>query len=148
MVRINIIDPKYLLDQHLLAEWNEIQMLLGTIVKHPNITWQPDSYKLGKGHINFFKDKALYLFDRLSYLYYELEKRGYNVMDYNAVIRAYNSDIHPMNKNNWIASKEDFPIIHKRLFEKHAMQPNWYTYYGKTLTCEQYKDFLWRGELK
>ena len=148
MVRVNIINPKLLLDQHLLAEWNEIQMLLGTIVKHPIIKWQPESYKLGKGHINFFKDKAIYLFDRLKYLHPELEARGYSVMDPNAVIRAYNGDIHISNKHTWIAAKDDFKIIHKRLMEKHAMKPNWYTYYGKCLTEDEYKELLATGELR
>jgi deoxyribonuclease (pyrimidine dimer) len=60
MVRINIINPKYLTDQHLIAEYVEILMLLDYAKKNSpcNI---PKKYCLGKGHIKFFSNKVLYL---------------------------------------------------------------------------------------
>ncbi|MBU3923323.1 MAG: pyrimidine dimer DNA glycosylase/endonuclease V, partial [Nanoarchaeota archaeon] len=61
MVRINLINPSKLTDQHLIAEYNEILMLIGHIKKFPNIYSQPKTYTLGKGHINFFKNKIKYL---------------------------------------------------------------------------------------
>ena len=35
MVRVNIINPNKLADQHLIAEYNEILMLLGYVRKYP-----------------------------------------------------------------------------------------------------------------
>ena len=37
MVRINLIHPKKLADQHLIAEYNEILMLLGHVKKFPHL---------------------------------------------------------------------------------------------------------------
>jgi len=143
MVRINIIKPKFLLDQHLIAEWNEIQMLLGTIVKYPKIKWQPKTYKLGKGHINFFKDKAEYLFKRLIEIEEEMATRGYNHEDVYIIIEHY-KDLIPFHlKNDWcgpcIGEKE---IIIERLLHKHSKKSYWYTYYNKELTVEEYKEIL------
>ena len=59
MVRINIINPKKLADQHLVAEYNEILMLIGHIKKFPKINNPPKNYTLDKGHINFFKNKKI-----------------------------------------------------------------------------------------
>ena len=44
MVRINLINPKSLADQHLIAEYNEILMLLGHIDKFPIIREQPKAF--------------------------------------------------------------------------------------------------------
>ena len=57
MVRINLINPRYLADQHLIAEYDEILMLLGYVKRYPKIDDIPTNYCLGKGHIRFFKDK-------------------------------------------------------------------------------------------
>ena len=61
MVRVNLIHPKSLADQHLIAEYDEILMLLGYVRRYPKKENIPEKYTLGKGHIKFFKDKLLYL---------------------------------------------------------------------------------------
>ena len=53
MVRINIIEPRKLADQHLIAEYNEILMLFGYVRKHPRRENIPERYLLGPGHIKF-----------------------------------------------------------------------------------------------
>ena len=65
MVRINLVHPKKLADQHLIAEYNEILMLIGYVRKYPPLENIPDSYKLGKGHVKFFKNKLDYLYIRI-----------------------------------------------------------------------------------
>lgn len=57
MIRINLIDPVKLSDQHLIAEYNEILMLLGYVRKYHKVENIPENYKLGTGHIKFFKKK-------------------------------------------------------------------------------------------
>ena len=61
------INPKYLSDQHLIAESVEITMITGALRKDGYVIKGsvPDEYCLGKGHINFFKPRILYLKDRL-----------------------------------------------------------------------------------
>lgn len=79
MARVNVgIDPQYLSDQHLIAESVEITMITGGLrrngykIKSP----VPVQLNLGKGHINFFKNKILYLQSRLREVNLELDRRG------------------------------------------------------------------------
>jgi len=61
MVQVNLIDHGSLADQHLIAEYNEIFMLVPYIRKFPVCKDTPKNYVLGTGHMTFFKDKVLYL---------------------------------------------------------------------------------------
>ena len=80
MVRINLLPPNLLLDQHLLAEYNEILMLCGYVKKqYPFIDGRPEEYCLGKGHIKFFSNKMTYLIHRFNSIREELTDRGYSV---------------------------------------------------------------------
>ena len=74
MVRVNLIPPRKLADQHLIAEYNEILMLLGYVRKYPMTEEIPKNYCLGKGHIKFFKNKLLYLKKRHENLKNEMKK--------------------------------------------------------------------------
>jgi hypothetical protein len=63
MARVNVgINPKLLSDQHLVAESVELTMITGNLriynykLKSPT----PLKFSLGKGHMNFFKDKIIY----------------------------------------------------------------------------------------
>lgn len=79
MSRVNIgINPIYLSDQHLIAESVEIIMITGGLRKN---NYQiksevPDEFNLGKGHINFFKNKLYYLNRRLLAVNNELTNRN------------------------------------------------------------------------
>ncbi|MBU2634407.1 MAG: pyrimidine dimer DNA glycosylase/endonuclease V [Nanoarchaeota archaeon] len=120
MVRINIINPKKLADQHLIAEYNEILKLIGHIKKYPIIKNQPKNYCLGKGHINFFKDKIKYLKIRHKIIKKEMKKRGFKAN------KTINLNKH---QNNWKPKQQDYKIIKKRLKEKIKLKPNFYRYY-------------------
>jgi len=74
MVRVNLINPGCLADQHLIAEYAEILMLVGYIKKHPEKDNIPARYTLKTGHMRFFKDKALYLKKRHEQLIKEMKK--------------------------------------------------------------------------
>ena len=86
MVRVNLISPKLLSDQHLIAEYNEILMLLGYVRKYPKLVGIPKDYCLGKGHILFFKDKLGYLKERHELLKKEMRIRGFKNFFYIYVI--------------------------------------------------------------
>ena len=83
MVRINIIPPDELYDQHLRAEYDEILMLCGSLSrtlkskKGLQLNRISPHYKLGPGHIYFFYDKGKYLHGRFDSLKMEMIRRGF-----------------------------------------------------------------------
>jgi len=126
MVRINLINPKNLADQHLIAEYNEILMLFGYVEKHPFLEDLPKNYVLGKGHIKFFKNKLLYLKERHEKIKNEMIKRGFNPTK-SVDLADFEKDM----VKNWEPSKKDIQIIKTRLIEKISLKPEYYNYYGK-----------------
>lgn len=126
MVRINLISPKKLADQHLIAEYNEILMLLGHVKKYPELSEIPKNYCLGKGHIKFFKNKLFYLKKRHELLKKEMEKRGFNP-EKNIDLKSFNKKL----VNDWNPSNRDKKIIINRLKEKIEQKPDYYNYYRK-----------------
>ena len=134
MVRINLIPPKQLTDQHLIAEYNEILMLLGHVKKFPKINNQPKEYCLGKGHINFFKDKLLYLKNRHELIKIEMKNRNFKpkiTINLKQFKKELKHDYTPTNK----AKK----IIKQRLKQRLKQKPNYYKYYGKNLKNSKFK---------
>jgi deoxyribonuclease (pyrimidine dimer) len=137
MVRINLIKPKFLTDQHLVAEYLEILMLIGSIKENFDVSKIPDNYVLGKGHINFFKDKTIYLKNRHEILKKEMKKRGFNPK------KEFNLDKIPKTfHNNWVPKKEDYEIIKERLLWKIRLKPEWYRYYGERKGLKFYEEMI------
>jgi len=125
-----LIDPKLLADQHLIAEYNEILMLLGSVNKI-NMELMPDNYKLGEGHITFFKNKLKYLEERHGLLIKEMKNRGFNVNKKFEI-----GDIDLKLYKNWKPKKEDFEVIKERLIQKYNIKPNFYRYYKEKKDVE------------
>jgi deoxyribonuclease (pyrimidine dimer) len=128
MVRINLINPKFLADQHLVAEYKEILMLLGYVRKHQktNPSKIPKSYKLGSGHILFFKNKLIYLKKRFELIKKEMRKRKF-VSDKKLNFKNIDGKL----LNNWKPSEQDKKIIKQRLIWKINLKPYYYRYYGE-----------------
>lgn len=126
MVRINIINPKYLADQHLIAEYNETLMLLGYVKKNPelNLSKIPEKYKLGPGHILFFKSKLRYLDKRFIIIKEEMKRRGFSG-NLNIDLSLFNENL----INDWEPTDEDKKIIKERLTYKINLKPGYYRYY-------------------
>jgi deoxyribonuclease (pyrimidine dimer) len=137
MVRINIINPKFLADQHLIAEYNEILMLFGYVRKNPSteISKIPPNYKLGQGHMIFFKNKLKYLRNRFEIIKKEIKNRGFSG-HIKINLRKFDKKL----INNWKPSASDKEIIKKRLIYKINLKPNYYRYYGENKS----KDFFRR----
>jgi deoxyribonuclease (pyrimidine dimer) len=143
MVRINLINPRFLADQHLIAEYNEILMLFGYVRKYPNTHFNqiPKNYKLGQGHILFFKNKLRYLEKRFDMIKKEMSRRGFYCMkkiDFVGIDKKLIGDWKPVN-----ADKE---IIKKRLIEKINLKPNYYRYYGKHKTKRFFVEMIKNAE--
>lgn len=139
MVRVNLIHPKKLADQHLVAEYNEILMLLGYVERHPEIkivngkSEIPEEYTLNKGHMKFFKNKLKYLKKRHEIIKKEMRNRKFKT-DVTINLKKY-----PKNLcNDWTPKEKDFLIIKERLIWKINKKPKYYRYYGEYKT----KDFF------
>ncbi len=82
MTRINVVPVTELCDQHLLAEHRELTRIPNFILKHNgNVKLAPidSDYVLGTGHVRFFYDKLVYLYDRYCELHGECQARGFLV---------------------------------------------------------------------
>jgi deoxyribonuclease (pyrimidine dimer) len=131
MVRVNLISPNKLSDQHLIAEYDEILMLLGYVRRYPRPIGIPKEYTLGQGHIKFFKDKLLYLKKRHDLIKVEMKKRNFKT---NVTI-----DLLEFPKelvNDWAPDKNAIKKIKERIVFKLKLKPWYYRYYGKNKNSE------------
>jgi deoxyribonuclease (pyrimidine dimer) len=74
MTRINCIPVEELHNKHLVAEYRELPRVFKLARPCPDA---PNEYVLGSGHVKFFYDKLLYLYNRQVRLYNEMLKRGF-----------------------------------------------------------------------
>lgn len=118
MARVNVgVNPKYLSDQHLIAESVEITMIVGGLSKNNWIIKGsiPTKFTLGTGHINFFKNKLKYLEKRLSLVNEEMNNRGFKVGN---TLEHYNLASKPLLYRNWCPTTSDSKIVRKRITER------------------------------
>lgn len=116
MARVNVgVPPQYLSDQHLIAESVEITMITGSLrkngfkVKSPI----PEELNIGTGHINFFKNKLIYLQRRLEAVNLELTTRG--------IKNSTKIDLFEFPKeyvNDWRPSQRDSDVIRERIYDR------------------------------
>lgn len=136
MARVNVgVNPKYLSDQHLMAEAVEILMVVGSLKKQKFTLKKPTPkyFKLGTGHIRFFWDKILFLHRRLNLIKKEIELRG---MQSNHQINL--AEIPPQFINDWSPSENDLSLLKERI-SLRLKSPlkggnNFHKYYGKPIT--------------
>ena len=137
MVRINLIDPKGLADQHLVAEYNEILMLLGYVRRYPEEKDIPEQYTLNKGHIKFFKNKLIYIKNRHELLKKEMIRRTFKPE------KTIDLNEFPENlANDWKPREQDFIIIKQRISEKIKQKPEFYRYCGQKKDIHFFLDLI------
>lgn len=137
MVRINLIPPRMLSDQHLIAEMNEIGMLFGYVRKYPKKEEIKKEFTLNNGHIKFFKNKLGYLKKRYEEIQKEMKKRGFNPkkkLDYS----VYNE----WHMGQWKPRRKDYNIIIERISERLREKPEWYRYRGKYIKKEGIEEII------
>lgn len=132
MTRINVIDPKNLTDQHLMAEYRELPMVGASLRRSlkAGIKNIPRRYLLGTGHVSYFYDKGLFLRRRYDMLVNELEVRGYQLSERTLHFDVFTEKLY----NDWIPNEEDLIVNANRIREKLNMKMSWYRYYGKRIT--------------
>lgn len=144
MTRINAdLNPKCLLDQHLMAEYRELPMVYAALrrslrTKSINDIMRsiPKKFTLNAGHVTFFYDKLEFLENRYEALVLELIDRGYQI-DLNRCY--YIQEFPEIFRRNWTMQPGDYQTITDRLIEKFDMKPTWYKMHGKQITRQ---DFL------
>jgi hypothetical protein len=75
---------------------------------------QPKLFTWGIGHVKFFYDKQLFLYERYKEIYIECKKRGFNVTDYSGEWK----DIPIHLWNNYIPTDRDRQIVRERIAER------------------------------
>jgi hypothetical protein len=130
-MRINVVDPKYLMDQHLIAEYGEIQNMMlpyyrRSMKSKKPFDWSsvPKRYTLNKGHASFFYNKMGFVVKRFKLVVQEMHNRGFNT---NLLELDY-SEVHAFNMNDYTVTAVD--ILHnlKRIESRVDMKPSWYRY--------------------
>ena len=150
-MRCNVgVDPKYLTDQWLIAEYRELPMVVGSLrVNGWKIKSEvPSIFNLGKGHINFLKSRLMYINNRHDAVKEEMHKRGFKC----DVLRISMPDVAGY-WNDWIPTMEDSIKIRVRLHEKilkNKLPITWWRFNRINLTLTSVEEFLYnirRGEL-
>lgn len=150
MSRVNVgVNPKYLADQHLIAESVEITMITGSlrVNNYRIIGYIPDKFKLNKGHMNFFKNKLLYLQTRLNEINNEMLNRNFKpIALYNKLNDLSEFPIDFVN--NWQPTIEDSLIVRNRIVEKLNNKPfKFWRYNGSVNEDDKIKNNILFGEL-
>jgi len=136
MTRINVVDPEYLTDQHLMAEYRELPMVMGSLrrsVQSKNgLPKIPSEYTLNKGHVSFFYNKGKFLHRRYKALVAELLKRGYTLdPDRKADFTVFiDSDLY----EEWQPGEQALRINVERVTQRILQKPHWYRYKGQLIT--------------
>lgn len=135
MARVNVgIHPSFLSDQHLIAESVEITMITGNLRKNNYQVKSeiPDKFPLGKGHMNFFKDKILYLHYRLKEVNKELDNRGIKNTTF-VDFKEFPTEL----SYSWTPSLRDTDLVRERIKERLIKplkaKPGFHKYYGKPI---------------
>lgn len=131
MTRINTIPPAELHTRHLLAEYRELPRVIhlaynaeqqGLTPATYNI---PTAFTLGAGHVKFFTNKLIWIYNRFDELVRELEYRGINIQ-----YRSLQGKPAPKNRawwNDWVATEESKHLIRQRIKERIKENPHYYS---------------------
>lgn len=136
-MRANVgVNPLYLSDSHLIAEYRELKMPYGSLRVHNDFGKKgnliiPEKFPSKEGHINFFKNKFGYLVKRYQEIVKEMDRRKFKCdLPY--------PDLTVLSENflkNWIPSKEDSQIIRDRIYQRLFEKP-WLYRYERQYICE------------
>ena len=133
MTRVNLVDPRKLADQHLVAEYREIFMI-GSAVQRSleckaGLRDIPKNFTLNAGHIKFFYDKGEYLSKRYGCLIEEMKRRGMNPDP----TRKFKREQWPDELYlDWSPTPDEQLIVRQRIQERIDQKPDWYRW---TKTC-------------
>lgn len=134
-MRINIINPKYLTDNHLIAEYRETKMSTYYYTKSVNskngidVSKISERYTLNKGHAYMWFNKYGYINKRFKVICDEMKERGFQTN-----FTELNFDGIPEYAfGDFIPTQDDIRINLDRILIRIADKPKWYKYKGVTI---------------
>lgn len=138
MTRINVIDVKQLTDQHLMAEYRELPMVMGSLRRSlkskrgVQVDSIPRSYTLNTGHVRHFYNKGKWLQRRYFSLIEELRLRGYALDPdaRNVDWSVFGADLFL----DWTPTRSDCIVNLDRILLRVSQKPNFYTLNKKKLS--------------
>lgn len=140
MTRVNLaIKPSQLSDQLLLNALGEEPRILTSVIaridKDKPFNDIPFDFRMGAGHMKFFFDKCLLIFNRYCAMRYEYNKRfgkEYSEHHYNDVMEKYSyiKNVRPELCNDYTASLNDRKLVFDRIMERSKGYKKAHTYYG------------------
>ena len=136
MTRINVLEPSDLYNQHLLIELRELPRLFTYIEKYMMNNSQytgPEHYTLGKGHVKFFSNKALYLYKRMFALHHESLLRGFNFKFNQEEWNSRYNKIPDSLKQDYYPTLNAVEINRERIYQKVIVRPNFYRYWHRKI---------------
>lgn len=138
MTRINSAIPvKNLTDEHLLAEHREIKRLPYQWCKsfhNGYLSFAPEKFTLGKGHVLFFLDKQNFILKRYLALYDECIKRGFNIQNYSENWNYVKSEY----MKDYVPTETERKLLVGRIIDRivNGKKP-YYHYYGRKISKEE-----------
>lgn len=126
------IPPEYLFDQHLIAEYRELFIPLGQLRKldYKTKTPIPETLRLGKGHVVFWRDKQKYLARRHKALVEEMKRRGFQPN-----LSFWDEEEIPSEFwNDWEPTLKESQVIRMRIREKVLAKPTYWRMWGKNIS--------------
>lgn len=143
-MRINVIPPVELLDQHLMAEIREIKMLPKTLARSlkskngVSLDKLPQGYTMGAGHGKFFYDKLEFIVARFSELLEEAKKRGFSLSEKTMFLFDSNYDYSEILFNskfwcNYVVDAAALLANRERISLRVSEKPGFYRFYGKLI---------------
>lgn len=149
MTRINLVDVKYLADQHLFAERREIKMVPAALRRSLRtrkikdiLNSVPQRYTLNTGHVTFFYPRMQFLTARYKLLTAELLSRNYALSDPSGDFTQYTAGIPgEFNCTEWTPDKHEIAINVERILLRISNKPQWYKYRGVKLEPAFYEKY-------
>jgi deoxyribonuclease (pyrimidine dimer) len=131
-MRINVIDPRYLADQHLVAEYRELKMLPKSLLRTLRSKKGFDSKKVSKhytlntGHGYFFYNKVQFIVDRFKLILKEMEYRKFTTNFRELPLDGIPKEFF----GNYKITEEAIQINLERIRLRIAGKPTWFKYFG------------------
>lgn len=146
MTRINLVPPRLLTDQHLMAERKEINQFSGQFKKSIssksfNRSKLPKSFLLGTGHVKFFYNYGYFLHLRYIAIAEELEVRHGRPYSLNFSDPWTQLNLSDMYKD-YQPDEDAYRMIIGRIKDRIYQKPEWYKYYKKQVDIESYMKLL------
>lgn len=139
-MRVNVLHPIYLTDQHLVAEYREVKMgpkalsrSLGSLKGVDKKRISP-LYTLNTGHTYFFYDKNAFLERRLGQIVEEMKNRGFQTNHIELIDDSYDYNMRVWDDewwNDWQPTEEALAINMERIVYRLSTKEGWYKFWGR-----------------